>query len=1322
MALLSPGLEIQVSDESTYLPTAQGTVPLMLLATASNKIFNNAVASGTIDANAGKLDAVSSQRELVNKYGLPRFQTGSLSTMLHGDERNEYGLLATYSALGLGNQAFIVRADVDLDELVPSASRPTGRPANGTYWLNTSQDTTDWGIFEWNSATGSYSKKIPLLITQENLTVGSVPNNSYGVVGSYGVVLRTDTSEIKYYYKGINSAGSAVWAELGSPDWSALHPAVVGSIANPDLTPYAGRSIDVNGNNAAVASEGPTAGTLDSLVTSINASTGATGVTARNLNGRLALYVTPTAKSDGTVIDGLLIVNDNSSGAPLLQFLGISTNIAVGNFGVGQTYQINDLGTTTQSQWNTIAGTSNNTYTIGDMFVAATSGQTSPQTVGSAFVALSGPTVSVGGYANNPNFLNIKPTGSVWFLTSTAGNGLSIGLNQYSSNTLQWNPVNVRIFSSEVEALATLDPAGGGVNIPIGTVYGVVDLDSNHRANVQLYRRVSNSDTVINSRPIIDSTFSVGDSFSIGTTQAGSSNYVSYTIVLSAATAVGFVSALLNANIPDIDAIVNDDDSITITHTAGGLIHLTDITGSPIADSGFAIDALDTDAPLSRGLIENIYSRNSINLFTSGAIVSTSTTSLTINVSILGARTLTVTAGLGLVPNQAVYVYDAVNTDNYLLGRVLSYSSTTLNIDVGQFGGTGTVNNWVVTTAPRVYTVGAMRPSSPFLNDLWFDTDNGLEYIYGYNVSVASFEDNWQVNSTANRYFSSTTPPGTPVLGDTWFNTSIDRVYIYRDSRWIEVWSSGLRSGFTASNFEAAMYTFSDTQPVTDPVNNALWYYSDSTVVDIMVNTATGWKGYRTVTADTRGYNLTSTDSSGVIVTPTEPTTQNDGVTAVVAGDIWLDSGDLVNYPRLYRYDGSDWLLIDNSDQISSNGILFADARWGTSGNIDPAMGAIPSIAGLLTSNYIDLDCPDHRLYPRGMLLFNTRRSGFTVKQYRTNYFNVVSFPDSVLPTQKDCWVTVSGLKDDGSIYAGPQAQRNMIVKSLAAAIDNNVAIREDQYEFNLIACPGYPELLPNLIALNNDRANTAFVIGDTPMTLRPDSIDIINWSNGLDSKLGANTEYVGIFYPAGRTTDLSGNTVVVPSSHMVLRSIMRSDSVSFPWFAPAGARRGIIDNANNIGYIDQNNNNEFVPFGLGRSLRDTLYQNRINPITSIPGTGLLVYGQKTRYAITSALDRINVARLIAYIRKALAPIANSFLFEPNDGVTRDQIRQSVEGLMVDLVAKRGLYDYIVICDETNNTPDIISRNELRLDIALAPVRSIEFIYIPLRIRNPGDI
>ena len=131
------------------------------------------------------------------------------------------------------------------------------------------------------------------------------------------------------------------------------------------------------------------------------------------------------------------------------------------------------------------------------------------------------------------------------------------------------------------------------------------------------------------------------------------------------------------------------------------------------------------------------------------------------------------------------------------------------------------------------------------------------------------------------------------------------------------------------------------------------------------------------------------------------------------------------------------------------------------------------------------------------------------------------------------------------------------------------------------------------------------------------------------DNDLGlvTNDEYLGVFYPSGFTSDNFGNNVTVPPSHMMLRTIALSDQVAFPWFAPAGTRRGGITNATSTGYV--NSEGEFVGVSLNEGQRDTLYAGNVNPITFITGAGLVNYGQKTRAAAASSLDRINVARLV---------------------------------------------------------------------------------------------
>lgn len=528
-----------------------------------------------------------------------------------------------------------------------------------------------------------------------------------------------------------------------------------------------------------------------------------------------------------------------------------------------------------------------------------------------------------------------------------------------------------------------------------------------------------------------------------------------------------------------------------------------------------------------------------------------------------------------------------------------------------------------------------------------------------------------------------------------------------------------------ASNWKILSYTAGNNAPTSLTADGELWYSSVVDEVDIMYHNGTTWKGYRDAAA------LPNTDPLGPIVSATKPTLQSD-LTALVTGDLWIDTSDLENYPQIYRYNASTtlWTLIDNSDQTTEDGIIFADARYNTSGaNSDEAA----TIESLLTSNFVDFDAPDPALYPKGMLLFNTRRSGYNVKKFVRNYIDInddnARFGDEAMTNYyPHRWVLESGNQENGAGSFGRKAQRKVVVQKLQALVNSNDEIRDDASRiFNLIACPGYPELIGEMINLNYDRGLSAFVIGDSPFRLTPDATSLNEWATNVnlavqdsDAGLVSYDEYMGVFYPSGFTSDNFGNDIVVPASHMMLRTFALSDQVSYPWFAPAGTRRGGITNASAAGYISAEG--EFISVALNEGQRDTLYSSNVNPITFITGAGLVNYGQKTRAKNASALDRINVARLVIYLRSQLNRLAKPYVFEPNDKITRDEIKQQAESLLLELVGQRALYDYIVVCDESNNTPARIDRNELYLDIAIEPVKAVEFIYIPLRLKNTGEI
>ena len=531
-----------------------------------------------------------------------------------------------------------------------------------------------------------------------------------------------------------------------------------------------------------------------------------------------------------------------------------------------------------------------------------------------------------------------------------------------------------------------------------------------------------------------------------------------------------------------------------------------------------------------------------------------------------------------------------------------------------------------------------------------------------------------------------------------------------------------------------------DTAPTTAPADGTLWYFNTPIEVDIMINNGTNWKGYHNVASDSRGYDLNArtnnsagTDPLGPIISNLAPTTQVGG-TALVYGDLWVSTADLENYPQIYRWQHKNqvdqWVLLDTTDTTTENGVLFADARWDTDGTTDPAIDAKPSITSLLVSDYVDLDAPDPTIYPRGILLFNTRRSSYNVKKYVANKFTSANYPLQSIPDVPATWESASGKQINNVPYFGRRAQRNVIVSALQEAVDMNTQVREDQINFNLLVCPGYPELLSNLAALNADRRYTGFILGDTPMGLASDTSTVNNYvtnangSGASDEDGFANSDsFTAVFYPgAAYTNALDGiGQVVVPITHAILRMVVKSDQNSYPWFAPAGTNRGKIDNVSKIGYVNRTTG-QFVSIGTNQGLRDLLYQNRVNPVAVFASEGILNYGNHTCQATATALDRINVARLINYLRYNLERLAKPLVFEPNDTTTRNQAKQAVQGLLNQIVAQRGIYDYLVVCDTTNNTPATIDRNELHIDIAIEPVKAVEFIYVPVRILNTGAI
>jgi len=1193
MALTSPGVQVTIDDQSQYLPAPTNSVPLILVATAQNKVnaTGTGVAPATTAANANKLFLVTSQRDLVNLYGKPFFYTSANGTPIQGYELNEYGLLAAYSTLGVTNRAYVLRADIDLGSLVGKTSRPVGAPTDGTYWLDTTNSV--WGINVFNATTGQFTPATPIVISDPTMISGGYPLNTIGNVGDYAVdaIQTYDTpteTNRTYFYKSSDNN----WVRLNSPEWKRDVPTVQGSKSPSSLNVGDTFTISVTGYwTKTVTVPASTNNTVAGVAAAINA-WGYSEVTAAVRSGKLVIF----SDQNVTAASGYLQIAADSG--TVLTDLGIAEGI--------------------YNQPAVVYGTS-------AQMPLWSASQTLP-----------------------------RPTGSVWLKVGTSGNGLAPVLSKYNSTTASWIKQNVTSYTSVYAANAALD-ATGGKAIPAGTIVGEYSFDGQAQgAPYYLWERFATGPMIatgVINNPVFDSSTCVGSgpyTLGIQTTIPGSSQLSAVYVmtIQDGDGAAEFVASFLAASAPYATATVTTDGAIQIIHSAGGEVvlsgYLSDgTTNGVIAAAGFDFgsSAQVGYGPARTETFSNVNNDVDVKWTTSG-----------------------VGSGAAFNIREQFNKYILVGNGLYNVGSGFVVGDT-ITIDGSYLGGVSGANDLVLTVATT-----------------------GGGGITGLSIS----------------------PDSQPPLPK----------YATQLSNWVE---------FT--------YIANEGAPSIAPSNGTNWFWPVVDQVDIMVQKGGAWIGYKNTAYDVNGHpastGVNATDPNGPIISASTPTLQSDG-TPLVYGDLWISTSNLEAYPVLSRWQqvsGVDqWVLIDNTDQVSQNGVTFLDARWATDGTTSPVDDPIPTIKSLLTSNYLDLDAPNPSLYPQGMLLWNTRRSGYNVKQFKTNYFNNTTFPGETLPQQTSAWVTISGNQSNGAAYMGRQAQRAVVVKALRSSIDTNTAIRDEDNYFNLMAAPNYPELQPNMVVLNGERGDTGYILGDTPLRLPDSATAITAWANndaGATSTgeegLVTRNEYLGIFYPSGIANDLSGNEVVVPASHMMLRTFLRNDTIAYPWLAAAGTRRGNIDNALNIGYLD-GTTGEFQVIKTRIGIRDTLYVNLINPLVFFTGVGLLNYGNKNSKETNSALNRTNVSRLVNYIRRQLTLAARPFVFEPNDALTRNQIAGVIQTLMVDLVAKRGLYDYLVVCDTSNNTPARIDRNELWVDVAIEPVKAAEFIYIPVRVLNTGEI
>jgi hypothetical protein len=451
---------------------------------------------------------------------------------------------------------------------------------------------------------------------------------------------------------------------------------------------------------------------------------------------------------------------------------------------------------------------------------------------------------------------------------------------------------------------------------------------------------------------------------------------------------------------------------------------------------------------------------------------------------------------------------------------------------------------------------------------------------------------------------------------------------------------------------------------------------------------------------------------------------------AIDKGQIWNNSGSMLSQDALASgsIDNVRWeiatsntssgtfsLLVRRGDDNQNNKVILESYN---NLSLDPNQdNYIEKVIGNTYFNYNSVQ--DYMeitgSYPNASRYIRVK----SVATPTPNYFNNAGIAKDIYTGS----IPTIGSGSEGGAFTGGAG--NMVAGQVAKfydAIDTNtqgcvasdytsmVALlaNQDDYKFNVLLTPGLIQGVSAHTSIITTALNNTQGRGDSIYVIDPVSYGstIAATVTQADSR---NTSYAAMYWPWLQTIDPDlGKTVWVPASTMIGGVYAYNDSVSEPWFAPAGINRGGLTNV-----IRPERK-------LSQSNRDTLYEGNVNPIATFPGTGTVVYGQKTLQKQASALDRVNVRRLLIALKSYIGQVALNLVFEQNTAATRNNFLAAVNPYLESVQQRQGLYAFKVVMDDSNNTPDVIDRNQMVGAIYLQPTRTAEFIILDFNVLPTG--
>jgi phage tail sheath protein FI len=498
------------------------------------------------------------------------------------------------------------------------------------------------------------------------------------------------------------------------------------------------------------------------------------------------------------------------------------------------------------------------------------------------------------------------------------------------------------------------------------------------------------------------------------------------------------------------------------------------------------------------------------------------------------------------------------------------------------------------------------------------------------------------------------------------------------------------------------VYTYFTSIAAYNYFNNG----GDTLLIARVVSASTTW-----ASATSTAISASSNATAFTLETISEGTIMNSSSSLDASGSLASGSADNIRFEIISPNTGSGTfgLLIRQGNDNTNNKIVLESY---TNLSLDPkSPNYISTIIGDYTYNYnaTNVQIELSGSYPNASRYVRVKSVALNTPDYLDNTGTPkVQFTGSIPVAASGSFTGATDTMKGGAAFYDTISTAGNTQGLDGGSYTNmiNLLSNSDDYKFNVLLTPGlfnslHTSAVSSIITNTQGRGDNLYVLDLVPYNSTTTAV--------VNQAAAVNNSYAASYWPWCQIQDPStGKNVWVPASTVVAGVYAYNDRVAEPWFAPAGINRGGLGN---VIRVEQK---------LSQTTRDTLYLGKVNPIATFPGTGVVVYGNKTLQTQASALDRVNVRRLLISLKSYIGQVANTIVFEQNTVATRNQFLGQVNPYLESVQQRQGVYAFKVVMNDSNNTPDVIDRNQLVGAIYIQPTKTAEFIYLNFNITPTG--